>query len=785
MEKSGTATASGTLLVDTLTVEGATFSPVTASSADRSKISVRQIAEYLSPEDTTSADRFETKFPTTYKLFHSDSSTNEVLETSWSLPANDFSVKGITTQGTGGIQYQTIVSYVRSFTAGQTYVFTMNDSTGPRIAWRVSFSDSSWHEVKVSRANWSVTVDGAAVGSPTQFDQSYGDIVSLQVTVSASASTTGDFFLDEVYATDPAGSVGVAFTGTVTASLPGTLVALGNVPILSNVTVRQDVSLASAGFAPLYGIPSAEDDLSSRTHTEADVLFTHVKLDLTMSDVGGVFTASGGHSITLPTTGSPVTGTDTFSVDDAGGFFREDSLAVHPASFITFSADTTATATPEESSTSALLTQTWNGGLSIGPVANLTFASALSLSQSVDGYSLVPEQYFATWWQAAQLLAPSQEGSDVLRKGALTLSLSTPASPVGFNLNASLGASRTPGDTDTGLTQENDASVTAALSAKLGGETSDQSVSLAYGRALAVFTAPPAGDRFSSEAAELARILGLQAYMLDAIPIMEIFSDPTNTVLSAWQTAYAGTYTPSVAISYQRGFGSHLYDLFLPSSIELKMEQDVDKSTVYSPTTFSIQPSTSTRAVNLFGSLGAYPLLPFVRTDDYSLDLSATINGGLQTVTTLSALSADAYATLTGTSGEEMTLLETVKWTEPSTSDAVSVFSSDSQALLDWKVFPVGGVPLPLVSPEIGRTAHWENRETFDTVFGYRELRLVSCLYDDTGPCHLVGVREDRLDQGKLESGSGRRKSWNIRRCVETGRRRGVGSQVDILKTEE
>jgi hypothetical protein len=61
-----------------------------------------------------------------------------------------------------------------------------------------------------------------------------------------------------------------------------------------------------------------------------------------------------------------------------------------------------------------------------------------------------------------------------------------------------------------------------------------------------------------------------------------------------------------------------------------------------------------------------------------------------------------------------------VKWSEPSTGVLTSVFSSDSQALLDWKVFPVGGVPIPLISPEFGSTAHWENRESFDTVFGYQ-----------------------------------------------------------------
>ena len=61
-----------------------------------------------------------------------------------------------------------------------------------------------------------------------------------------------------------------------------------------------------------------------------------------------------------------------------------------------------------------------------------------------------------------------------------------------------------------------------------------------------------------------------------------------------------------------------------------------------------------------------------------------------------------------------------MKWTETTTGALTSVFSSDTQALLDWKVFPAGGVPVPLIAAEIGRTAHWENRESFDTAVGYQ-----------------------------------------------------------------
>ncbi len=107
--------ASGLIVIDTISVEGTPFWP-TASAADRPNVSVRQIAEYLSANDPGAGARFESAFPATYKLFHPNGEQNEVLETAWGIGgaamSADFSVKGFVPQGTGGIQYQTIVSYV-------------------------------------------------------------------------------------------------------------------------------------------------------------------------------------------------------------------------------------------------------------------------------------------------------------------------------------------------------------------------------------------------------------------------------------------------------------------------------------------------------------------------------------------------------------------------------------------------------------------------------------------------------------------------------------------------
>ncbi|MGA2976384.1 MAG: hypothetical protein ABSF77_13825 [Spirochaetia bacterium] len=719
---------SGTLIIDSLSIEGSPFWPIPTVATDRPDISVRQVAEDLSSNDPGAASRMDVKYPTTYALFHPNSETNEVLEILWGKSVSYFSVKGYSSQGTGGIQYQTIVSYVRSTTAGTTSKFSLIDATGAGIKWSVTAPDTAWHEVRVSSK--AVTIDGVSAGSPTQFDASYGSLSFLQIDVPASSSHPGALYVDEVYGTDPAGAAGVALVGTFSAAFPGTLLSAGKVPLLSNAALREDVSLSSAGFSSLYGTPLPCEDLSSRTHAEADLLFTRSSVDLTLQDVGGTISVAGGHKIILPTLSSPLTLTDAFFVTGTGGFSREDSLALRAGPFLSLSLDTSANADADETENTGLLTQSWQAGLSLSPFSPLAITSTLSLSQTVADYTLQQEWYGARWLREAGLVLPWEEGADVTRKEQLGITAGIPAAPVGFSIQAEASADGSDYST-TGFTQENDLTLSLALLMKLGQSDSSDSLSVSYNRDLSLTTAPVAGPRFEAETDELARVLLGQTYILQAIPIAEVFEDNSGTVLQDWESASLGTYTqgtysPYLDVALQRSYGARLLDLIIPSSIELAIGQDFMKTQELSQTVAYIRLKTTTRAVNLFGALGVYPFLPWVRTDEYSLSLSASVEGDPSVVPVspvLATLSVEAYATFTGKGDNVLTLLETLKrdQTTATLGSPSTILSNDMQALLDWKVFPPGGVQLPYIAAEVGKTAHWENRESAEITIGYQD----------------------------------------------------------------
>jgi hypothetical protein len=742
------AGSSGEIIIDSITIEGTPFAPETA---DRSQVQVQEVPEALASDSRVAPSDFASAFPTTYKLFHPNAEPNHVLETKWAAPTGGpFKVNGfvptasgpVENQGTGGIQYQTIVTYLRSTAANVTYQFSLMDSSLRGIAWTITAAQmpagGAWHEVKVSSKDNTVRIDGNSVGAPTQFDSGYGSLTKLTVTVSDGSGNApaapGLLYIDEVYCTDPEGAFGAAFVGTFDGKFPGTLVKLGKVPVVSNLAVHQDLSLATAGFSPLYGTPSPTEDLASRTHADADVLFTHTSVDVEMREAGGVFSAAGGHKIVIPSLGIPVSLSDAFTLNWSGGFSREDTLGFIPGSYLSLLLDTTANADTTETADSGLLTQAWQANLSVNPSSTISLVSALSLSQALSGYPIVHDWYGARWVNESVLVIPWAGGGEVLRTEKLDFRAAMAARPVGFSIEAEADASKQPDVTFTGFSQQNNFNLSAGAQVLFGeGSVSDISMSLTYTRQLSLTTTPTAATTpgpwggFADQANDLLSLLSRQGYLLTAIPFVEFFSDNTPIVSSSWQSssstlnAIQGDYSPSLTLSLQRSFGSHLVDLFVPSSVDLSFGQDLKNAVDLTQANIYIRPKISTRAVNLFGQLGAYPFFPDVRTDEYSLSVSGSVDGGTGLPTILSTLSAEAYASLTGNNENELTLVQILKRDQVTLPLPVTNITGDTQLLLDWVVRPEKGIVLPLLPADFGKNGRFAHRESAELTVNYTD----------------------------------------------------------------
>ncbi len=362
-----------------------------------------------------------------------------------------------------------------------------------------------------------------------------------------------------------------------------------------------------------------------------------------------------------------------------------------------------------------VLQQSW----SAVATANLGVAASadVELSQAIGGYPLPALSYFDRWARELALLQPYEGGSDLQRGGKLDLKATLPAAPLGFSVEAETDMAGSDYDA-TGYTQQSDALLSLLLSLRLGeGTPDDTTVSLGYQRSLSLTTTPGPGPRFAAEGEELARLLGLQTYLWGAIPLQEIFLDNTAAMAPDWLSVTKAIYTPSLDLSLQRGYGSRLLDLIIPDSVDLSLRQDVRREADLSSAVVTIQPKVSTHAINLFGRLGAFPLVPWMDTDEYSLSMSGTVQGAPLTPLIVTTFSAEGYLTAKAQSGAEVTLVETFKRDQTTFID----LSNDTQALLSWDYAPAGGIPIPLVPSELSSTLSLANQEKAEVMVAYDE----------------------------------------------------------------
>jgi hypothetical protein len=730
----GVTSATGFVLIDSISIEATPFWAQAGSTTDRSNITVQEIQEQFAPADPGAGNRITDKFSQKVQQFHPNGEEVDVLEAQWGSPSaitNPFSIRGFTTQGTGGIKYQTVVAYVRMpapATPGTTFTFTLYDSTGLGVSWQLNdtaFSGNVWHEMRVSRIDNTVKIDGTTVGQPTKFDSSTGNIAQLQITVAATGTglappSPGLFFIDEVYFTDPQGSFGAAFIGSFTGQVPGAVLKAGNVAILSNLSIQQDMTAMSAGFSTLYGIPSASANMYSRTEVGADVLVAHVQANVTIMDSGGDLNVFGGHKVIVPAVVVPLTVMDAFSLDGGGGFSRENRIDVGPVVATAVSADSQAALDP----TTGLLTQTWLGHLSVAPPIPLNFTSDLQISQSLFGYALTSESYWTNWTQGYSLLTPWQGGSDYGRQERLSAHLGVPTTPVGFTMDASTQAQGSNYALPSGpgpytYTQENDAQLSAAMLFKLG--QSDPTLSVGYKRLLTVITTPATGPRFVTETDQLLSVLSQQGYMLTSIPLLELFTDNTSTILPIWEaygTTTQASYNPAFTVGIKRNYGSRLLDLFVPSSVDLSVGQLLRLASSISETNIYITAATSSHAANLFGRLGSIPRLPMITSDEYSINLSASVTGNSVQSLYFTEASAVASASLLGDKNTGLTFSNSFKWDEDQTTLQTSLTNSDL-TYFDWSVHPDGGINVPLLSDALGKDAWIAHRESASVTINY------------------------------------------------------------------
>jgi hypothetical protein len=723
------AGATGRLEVEQINLEGSLFHGENVTS-------VREIEEWASanppPEELVEA------FPEVSEIFHPYAETQKVLEVDFTAGG---SVQGYAFSPTEGIDYRRIVYYYRHPPpATGNLVFELMDDQDNGITWTVPATDQdNWAKVEVDLDDRVVYQDGAAVaGATVDVDANRGSLFLLRIT----SSDAGRLYLDELHLTEPKSAVGAAAKGRLELELPGTLLSIDGHPVLHDLSLRQEASAASKGFSSLYGIPQQESSLSSRTELSVGLSLLDLDADLQVAASGAEVSLAGGHRLAFPTAGFPVTFADAFSLRQGPAgldLTRSNRLSAVLGRVGSLGLET------EAISQEGLLTQTWGADLNLTPW-NLDLRQRLELTETRSGYEVPEQDYFSTWVGAYSLLAPWEGGVEEERLSKADLVWSLMTRTVGARLAGgydTYSAEILP----TGRTQTSTLRLEASLPVTVRKrEAVLFSLTPGYRRQVQLIERLSAPGNLGLDLGEGLTELAGQAYWFRQAPLDELFSPSTASQFAQLSLpALTAVYTPEVFLTMSRFSSSRLYDLVVPSALELSLNRELRREGVLVGSRNNYRLALQSRALNLFGTLGAYPLFPY-RTDEASGSLQLTATQAEGTTEQLTLL-AGQYLACDGLRSR-LTLENRFSYTFQETG----VWSDAAGALYSWERRPPGGVRVPLLPKEAGAKGYWSHEESLSATVGGGEPQEGASLH----PFNLVLAHSSSLilpDFGLIKGG--------------------------------
>jgi hypothetical protein len=681
------ASSEGRVLIDRITLEGSRFW-VTGTGAP----TVREV------EDAS----LERAFPEVADTFHPFGEVQKALEVQWT--AGDWQLRGFTQAESGGIDYRRIVYYYRlpavtGIPPSTELNFALLDPGGRGVTWTLPLSGpvNAWSKVEVSLDDRTVSVNGKRVTAIVTVDSRHDSLTVF--TAELTDPTSGTLYLDELHLTDPKSALGGAGEAELALELPGELLSWRGHPVVHDLTVREKVWSASKGFSSLYGTPVEANSFTSRTELAVGLSIVDLEADLLASASDEGNSLSGGHHLTFPNIAFPVVFSEAFRLREAVAgreLTRSNSLraTAGPATLQLAS---------DAGSVEDLLSQNWFAGLAVTPPAS-RLEQKFTLFGSRSGFAVPAGDYFSNWIRGYGLLAPWSGGEEVERKDRLELDWGLMTHPFGAQLTGSL-ETRSYEFLAGSRTQKS--TLTMALSFPMvwsRGQVTDYSLTPGYRRTVELVGTVPAPGSLFQDVADGFMFLGDQSYWFSGVPGVELYAPRMEEIFKSDSAALSGAlYTPQVFLSLSRLASSRLIDLFLPSRVEASLDKEFRKEGDLYGFTNHYRLELESRALNLFGAYGAYPVFPFYRTDEFSGSVEVVVGADAQ-------VGVEHYLVFEGPQGGTLTLRNSYKYLR----EDIENWSDTAGAQLGWKRVPPRGIKLPLIPKTVTAGAYWAHGEALD-----------------------------------------------------------------------
>lgn len=614
--RAGAEAAAGRLLVGDVAFTG---SELYATADAPGTVTVRNVAEAAAiepPQVSLSA-----AFPEVERIFHPRAEAQRVLEARWNgLPAGGSWTARTYVAQSPAASYRTVVFYYRlsAETVGEPVLtVTVADAMdrGVAVTFPVDVT-GGWRRVQVDLESGATFVDGEPVEATVSTTGDTAGVASVRL--SLSGSEAGLLYLDELHLADPAGMLGVGARGSARFVHDGAILRVGNVAVLGNLDLRQELSYAGAGFAPGFADPFSASSVASVSTVAADLLAARIEADVDLLWTAGTIALRGGHTVTVPTGVDGLRLSDTYSHGrTVTSFSRGNELSLRLLG-VNGVVSTEAVAREE------VFRQGWSA--SVRRSFSETASASLSAS-AVHAAEGVPEQpagYVDAWVQGYRYLSPWNREGYVERRASADGRLSVGTRPLGltFAPRAELAVSNRGPD----RTQEDGGSVELTVPIRLDGGAGGVSVTPGYRREFAHRRSISGIGAFQEDLRLFADGLQDSRYLYATVPYAELFDSHTPRMF-AEHSARRSTarYSPGASLELGRQVGSRIIDLIAPSALRVGLRRGLQREAGTLRDGLTTDLSLRSTALNLFGAFGAYSLTDVYETEEITHAAQLTV----------------------------------------------------------------------------------------------------------------------------------------------------------------
>ncbi len=594
----------GTLFIGEVRLEGSSFVP------QQETVTLDQVPETGLTGSPIPADLLETRYPEVARVFHSSGAEQEVLDVRWT---GDFTISSPVTPVPAG-HYGRLALYFAPLSVDGTapeMTVSLTDAAGRGIQCSFAPEESTqWNKLEIDTAAEKVYINGEEITASVEFDPSSGDLI--YVSVSLAGSTGGRILMDEIVMTEPQVSPAGGAETDITWNLPGTLLSVGDVPVVSDLRLSAYLSGNSAAF--LSGITPGRQNaqIISTAGMQASILWAAVSINVDTLYDGNGLAVTGSHTIRLP--------------GNSGSYLEE--RYVHPGGNSAMERETRAvldlpgafscTLAQRAYEMSGDLVQEWTGKAETRTEGVFAASASVDLAEISGQYSPGGTGYVGGRLDSYRLFAPiaSPVRGERTGEAAVDLAFSFPNIAVVFEPDFSYVYNETEG------LQKNRGDMILSVPLSLGDNPINRVLfDITYRRRISIQRTGGTSTSFSEDLALSAESFSGQSFFFTHIPVYEIFSFSPDEAFGSTEVTgdiEYSEYIPSLSFSLLRRYGSFIRDLFLPSSADISFSRELRRELDSWTDIFVTDLSLTASAVNLFGSRGAYPTCSWFQTDEYS-----------------------------------------------------------------------------------------------------------------------------------------------------------------------